>query len=220
MRPFVIIPAYNEAKHLGDVIARTKKFCKDIIVVDDGSRDETSAVCRAANVVVLAHIVNLGKGAALKTGCDFAVSRGADILIALDADGQHDPEEIPHFLAGLQEGNSIVFGIRQFNHAMPLVLRFGNMAISLCANLLYHVSLPDTQCGYRAFTKEAYAKIRWSSSDYSMESEMIAKAGRQRLKYSQIPIKTVYSDKYKGTTVLDGIRIVINMVFWWFRFVI
>jgi len=220
MRPFVIIPAYNEAKHLGDVITRTNKFCKDIIVVDDGSRDKTRAVAKAGNAVVLTHLVNLGKGAALKTGCDFAISHGADILIALDADGQHDPEEIPRFLAGLQEGSSIVFGIRQFNQAMPLVLRFGNWAISLCANLLYHVRLSDTQCGYRAFTREAYGKIRWNSSDYSMESEIVAKTGRERLKYSQIPITTVYSDKYKGTTVLDGIRIMINMVFWWFRFVI
>jgi hypothetical protein len=81
-------------------------------------------------------------------------------------------------------------------------------------NILYGIRLNDTQCGFRAFSGDAYKKIRWNASDYSMESEMISRAGKQRLKYVQIPIRTIYSDKYKGTTILDGIRIVINMVRW------
>jgi hypothetical protein len=79
---------------------------------------------------------------------------------------------------------------------------------------LYGISLNDTQCGFRAFSKDAYKKIRWNASDYSMESEMISRTGKQKLKYVQIPIETIYSDRYKGTTVIDGIKIVLNM-FWW-----
>ena len=97
---------------------------------------------------------------------------------------------------------------------MPFVLRFGNKFISSMTKILYGISLFDTQSGYRAFTDDAYKKIRWNSADYSMESEMIARVGKQKLKYAQIPIETIYADKYKGTTILDGIKIVLNM-FWW-----
>ena len=97
---------------------------------------------------------------------------------------------------------------------MPIVLRFGNWFISNIASILYGVSLNDTQCGFRAFSKESYIKIRWNATDYSMESEMISRAGKQKLKYVQIPIQTRYADKYKGTTIIDGIKIVLNMVWW------
>ena len=97
---------------------------------------------------------------------------------------------------------------------MPFVLRFGNWFISGVVRILYGISLKDTQCGFRAFSQLAYKKIRWNASDYSMESEMISRAGKQRLKYAQIPIGTIYSDKYKGTTIIDGIKIVLNMVWW------
>ena len=167
---------------------------------------------------MLRHIVNLGKGAALKTGCDFAVKKGAEFIIALDADAQHDPGDIPRFAEKLKKYD-IVFSYRKASSKMPPVLRFGNWFISNVVGILYGIRLNDTQCGFRAFSKEAYRKIRWNSIDYSMESEMIARAGRQRLKYVQIPIQTIYSDRYKGTTVLDGMKIVLNMA-WWklFRF--
>ena len=97
---------------------------------------------------------------------------------------------------------------------MPLVLRFGNWFISNVVRILYGIDLSDTQCGFRAFSGEAYKKIRWNASDYSMESEMISKAGKQKLKYVQIPIQTIYSDKYKGTTIVDGVKIVLNMIWW------
>ena len=80
--------------------------------------------------------------------------------------------------------------------------------------LLYNIKIKDTQSGYRAFSVEAYKKIRWRSSDYSMESEMIANVGKHKLKYEQIPIETIYTDRYKGTTVLDGVKIVFNMLWW------
>jgi hypothetical protein len=97
---------------------------------------------------------------------------------------------------------------------MPTVFRFGNLVINKMAELLYHIRLHDTQCGYRAFTAAAYKKIRWRSYDYSVESEMIARVGKRRLRYTQTPIKTVYQDRYKGTTIFDGIKIVIKMMWW------
>ncbi len=212
---WVVIPAYNEAAHIKQVIKSTKRYARNIVVVDDGSDDATYANAKKAGVTVLRHIVNLGKGAALKTGCDFSLSQRAQVIIAIDADGQHDPREIPKLLAALKQAD-IVFGYRKFTKDMPFVLKLGNIFIGTAIRLLYGISLKDTQCGYRAFTAAAYRKLRWKSLDYAVESEMIANAGRHKLKYREVEIQTIYSDKYKGTTVLDGIKIVLNMVLWRF----
>jgi len=210
---WAVIPAYNEEGNIISIVKKTKKYVNNVAVVDDGSKDKTKVSAEKAGAIVLRHIVNLGKGAALKTGCDLAVKKGAKFIIALDADAQHDPDDIPRFLEKLKKYD-IVFSYRKASNKMPIVFRFGNMFISNVVNIVYGISLNDTQCGFRAFSREAYKKIRWNASDYSMESEMISRAGKQRLKYVQIPIQTVYSDKYKGTTIIDGIKIVLNM-FWW-----
>lgn len=210
---WLVIPAYNEQKYLGSIIKKARSYVKNIVVVDDGSSDKTYEGAEKAGVVVLRHIVNLGKGCTLKTGCDYAISKGADIIVAMDADSQHKPEDIPRFLKSLH-GKDIVFGYRSLNKGMPLILRLGNNFINDATKVLYGLGLKDTQCGFRAFTKEAYKKIRWKAKDYVMESEMIANAGKHNLKYSEIPIETIYSDRYKGTTVFDGIKIVWNLIWW------
>ena len=210
---WVIIPAHNEEKHIEKVIKETKKFVKNILVVDDGSQDKTSFVAEKSGVFVLKHIVNLGKGAALKTGCEFAIKNNAEKIVVLDADGQHDPKEIPEFVKALDNAD-IVFGYRRLNKSMPFVLRYGNWFIFFMTKLLFGLKIVDTQCGYRAFTSNVYNKIKWNAVDYSMESEMVANTGKVRLRYKQIPIETIYSDMYKGTTVIDGTKIVLNMIWW------
>jgi len=211
-KPFIIIPAHNEGRHIGDVVKKAKAF-GSVIVVDDGSKDATGAAAKAHGAEVISHIINMGKGAALKTGCDRAVKDGASQLVVLDADSQHDPEEIPQFLAALKSAD-MVFGYRAFSKEMPVILRLGNWAISKMTRILFGVKINDTQSGYRAFTADAYQKIRWASSSYSMESEMIANMAKHNLKYSQVPIKTIYADRYKGTTIIDGIKIVMNLLWW------
>ncbi|MBI2660083.1 glycosyltransferase family 2 protein [Candidatus Woesearchaeota archaeon] len=210
---WAVIPAYNEQHSIAGIVKKTKEYVNNVVLVDDGSTDKTNELARQAGAIVLKHIVNLGKGAALKTGCDFAVKNGAKSIIAIDADAQHNPNDIPRFTEKLKKYD-IVFSYRKASRKMPFVLRFGNWFISNITVFLYGIKLNDTQCGFRAFSKEAYKKIRWSASDYSMESEMIARAGRQSLKYVQIPIQTIYSDEYKGTTIIDGIKIVFNMIKW------
>ena len=214
---WIVIPAYNEGDKISEVIEKAKFFSSNVIVVDDGSRDNTKQIAEREGIVVLSHVVNLGKGAALKTGCDYAVMKGAEKIVVLDADMQHKPEDIPRFLKAL-EGRDIVFGYRQLDSgSMPSILRFGNKFINKLAFVLFGIKLNDTQCGFRAFTSEAYKKIRWRAADYSMESEMIANAGKQKLNYSEVAIETVYLDRYKGTTVLDGVKIVMNMISWRIR---
>lgn len=210
---FAVIPAYNEESNIKKVISETKKYVSNLVVVDDGSKDKTIEEARKERVIVLKHITNLGKGATLKTGCDYAVMHGAQKIIVLDADAQHEPSQIPNFLNELKDVD-VVLGYRRLNEEMPFVLKFGNWFINKTTKLLYGINLHDTQCGYRAFTADAYKKIRWKSSSYSMESEMLANMGKKSLKYKEIPIETIYTDKYKGTTIIDGIKIVCNLFFW------
>ena len=191
---YTVIPAHNESKNIGEIIKRTRKFISKIIVVDDGSTDNTYNIAKKSDAIVLKHVINLGKGAALKTGCDYALKSGAEYIIVLDADAQHDPEEIPKFIQKLQN-NEIIFGYRTGSRKMPSLLKFGNWFISSTINILYKVNLRDTQSGYRAFTSNAYKKIRWTATDYSMESEMIVNVGKHKLKYTELPIKTIYSDR-------------------------
>lgn len=209
----VVIPAYNEGKTILEVITKTKKFAQSIIVVDDGSHDNTAVEAAKAGAVVLRHKVNLGKGAALKTGCDFAVQQGAQNIITMDADGQHDPKEIPLFIAALEQ-HDIVFGSRKTPQSMPGVFKFGNKAITWTLQLLYGVTVEDSQCGYRSFKSDVYKHLRWEATDYYIETEMAIRAGKKNLKHTTIPIETIYADKYKGTTIFDGVAIVTKMIGW------
>jgi UDP-N-acetylglucosamine---dolichyl-phosphate N-acetylglucosaminyltransferase len=213
---FAIIPAYNEEKHIREIVRKTKKYASNVVVIDDGSKDKTSSVAERGRAIVLKHIVNLGKGAALKTGCDYAIKNKADFIIAIDADAQHDPKEIKKFIESLKN-HEIALGYRKLNKKMPLILKFGNWFINKTISFLYGIKIKDSQCGYRAFTAKAYKKLRWKASDYSMESEIIAKIGKYKIPYDEIQIETIYSDKYKGTTVLDGIKIIFNLIMWRFN---
>ena len=172
MSVYVIIPACNEAKNIGDVIKKVRKHTNNIIVVDDGSRDKTYEIARKNKAVVLRHVVNMGKGAALKTGCDYALKQGAKKIIVLDADGQHDPKEIPVFLKNLNR-NEIVFGGRKLNKKMPFVLKFGNLVLHQIAKSLYNIDIKDTQCGYRAFTANAYKKIRSTGASVALITSIV-----------------------------------------------
>ena len=213
---YVIIPAHNEAAHIGAVLERARKLVapERIIVVDDGSRDNTAQEAKKRNVTVLRQVINIGKGSALRTGSTYACRKGAEALIYMDSDGQHDPEDLPRILAALS-GNDIVFTCRAMtSQHMPLVKRFGNAFIDVLTKLLFHINITDTQSGYKAMTREAYEKLKLISNDYSIESEIVAKTGKYQLKFAQVPIKTVYADRYKGTTIFDGINIVMKMLWW------
>lgn len=211
MDNIALIPAYNEEKTIAAVIAKTKSQVEQVIVIDDGSADATSPEAVRAGAIILKHKVNLGKGAALKTGCEYALQQGAQKIIVLDADGQHDPAEIPKFIKALEQ-HEIVFSYRQVPDSMPLMMRFGNSFINRALGAMYGVNIRDSQCGYRAFTAAAYPKISWDAPDYYVETEMILRAGKKKLKHTSIPIETIYADKYKGTTVWDGFKIVTKMI--------
>ncbi|EKD75939.1 MAG: glycosyl transferase [uncultured bacterium] len=214
-----VIPAHNESKHIRKVIDKARQYVDYVIVVDDGSNDDTNVIAKSfgGNVVALRHTINLGKGATLKTGCEAASRLKVDAIVCMDADNQHKPESIPQFIKALQEKKvDIVYGMRQFNNKMPFMMLVGNYTLSKVISWLFHVVIHDTQSGYRAFTREAFNKLSWESSGYEAETEMIVRASEQKLKYAEIDIETIYNDNYKGTTALDGVRILLYILRWKF----
>ena len=208
-----VIPAYNEEQRIRAVVVEAKKYADLVVVVNDGSRDKTVSQASVKDVVVLSHIINLGKGAAARTGCDWAVDNGATRIVLLDGDGQHEPHEIPRFAKELDK-HDMVFGQRKKDKNMPGLYRVGNWGLTTMSRVLFGIGIRDSQSGYRAMTADAYRKVRWNSSDYGMESEMIVRAGLARLSHKEITIKTIYLERYKGTGIMDGVKIALSMLKW------
>lgn len=210
MKISVVIPAYNEEKRIGSVLSEIKKMGFEALVVDDGSTDKTSGVAKRFTPYVLRHCLNLGKGAALKTGCQAAFDLGAKAVVIMDSDGQHKPSDIPKFIEALKKCE-VVFGRRDFR-GTPLVRLVGNKLISFLVKLFFGIKVKDILCGFKAFTKKAYKKIKWNSLGYSVETEIAAMAGKRRLKYCEVEVATVYYDKFKGLTVTGGIEILVDIL--------
>jgi len=208
-----VIPSFNEEKNISSVVRKTKKYVNKVIVVDDGSKDKTGKFARRAGAIVLTHRINLGVGATNKTGCEAALKLKADIIITLDGDGQHNPKEIPKMIKKIKEGYDIVFGARiKKRKKMPLLRKLGNRLSSNLQNFLFKSKLSDVQSGYRCFTKSAYKKIRWETSGYNVENEIIINVVKNNLRYCEIPIDTVYNDAYKGISPVDGFKILLFII--------
>lgn len=213
---FVVVPVYNEGSGLSELLRRVSHYvpATNIVVVDDGSspKVERDSVAPAN---VLRHRINLGKGMALKTGCEHALRKGADAIVLMDGDGQHEPAEIPRLVDALREVD-IVFAARKLGQDMPSVRRVGNQVLNRSARWLYGVDLQDIWCGYRAFRSECFSKISWNADDYSVDVEMAIRAMRSRLSYREVGIETIYHDAYKGVTVLDGLQLLLRLLRWKF----
>lgn len=217
MKIAAIIPAYNEEKHIEKVVKDTKKYVDLVITIDDGSRDKTFEKTKDADIR-LRHVINMGKGVALKTGIMAALQKKADLLITMDSDGQHEPDDIPRLVDKLKkEGLDVVIGKRPFSKNAPFIFKFGNWFLNQAFYRLFGLKVEDTQSGFRAIKASVVPKIMWKSQGYAVETEMLAQAGKNNLKCAEIPIKSTYLEKYKGTTVFDGIKIFISMLLWKIR---
>jgi glycosyltransferase involved in cell wall biosynthesis len=218
MNKIAIIPAFNEKEKIAVVLNKIIDFVDLVIVVDDGSTDGTNIIAKNINkkVIVLKHELNLGKGAALKTGCEAALKLNADVIICLDADDQHKPEDIPRFIEKIRVGNDIVFGSRLIGKGMPLTRFLGNKFLSAVICQLFKIYINDTQSGFKAFTAEAYKQLKWQSPDYAVETEIIVKTAEKKLKFEEISINTIYHDNYKGVTPITGLQIFFQILKWKF----
>jgi len=205
------------------VLGRLDEVCTEgfplrVCVVDDASTDDTAALAEAAGAHVVRMSHNVGKGAAARAGADAAVAARAEIIVLVDADGQHRPEDIPRFVEAIAAGDAqVVHGVRSFGHEMPLLFRVGNLALNLCLFVLFGLWTRDSQCGMQAFSATAYRSLRWASTDYSMESEILVRVARAGLPRVDVEIPTIYLDSAKGTRPSDGVRILGQMLRWRFR---
>lgn len=216
MNVWVVIAAFNEEKHLGNVLKETKKYAKNIVVVDDGSVDNTPVIAENAGLPVIKLRENHGKGYALRTGCDYAAEEGADVIVSLDADGQHPPSYIPKLLSTLEkEKVDIVFTWRARNKAMPLTRAIGNWGLNFLMRVLFGPKQRDMLCGFMVFIVPAYWKIRWTADRYGVETEITANCLTKRLKWTEIQIPTLYHERGKGVKLKDAISIAFFIV--WLR---
>lgn len=195
MRTCVVIPTYNESKAIADIIGRIVKLGLEIIIVDDGSSDDTAEIARAAGAKVLRNDSNMGKGASLIRGFNFALVQGFDAVISMDGDGQHSCDDINEFIRKAQNSQSAIFiGNRMVSTAnMPFIRIITNRFMSELISFIAKQRIPDTQCGFRLIKKEALTKLNLTSSKYEIESEVLIKAARLGFKIESIPVKTIYS---------------------------
>ncbi len=216
MKTFAIIPALNEYIRMPSVLDQVLQFVDGVIIVDDGSGQPLQETLpKRERVKFVRHEINLGKGAAMTTGVAAARNLGVEAVVFLDADGQHDPREIPLLVQPLREGRAdIVFGARSFHKDMPWVAKIGNIFLTTMLSWLFHIKVRDTQSGFRAFRIASYPQLRWQSPRYAVETEMLVNAGKHHVPWAEVSIRTIYLDGYRGTTVLDGIKIFINMLAW------
>ena len=209
-RVAAVIPAYNEEKHIGEVVRRTRQQLDDVLVVDDGSADKTAESAREAGAQVIVHEQNQGKGETIKTGLRHWLERQFDLVIILDADGQHRPEEIDHFIAATFSADEpkMVLGNRMNDiSTMPLVRRFVNRWMSRQISTACGQEIPDTQCGYRLLHRQLIPEVLGGAARFDYETEMLIVASRKGFRIASVPISTVYSDEVSSIhPVRDTLR--------------
>jgi len=216
MKACVLIPSYNVEDNIGDIVKRTKDMGIDPIVVDDGSTDDTEKVASENGALVMRHIKNLGKGASIKEGVDFILRMtNFDTIIIMDGDGQHNPDDIQKFIAHEREyDDDIIIGNRMsLTRNMPFVRLATNKFMSFLLSAMCKQRIPDTQCGFRLIKRRVLEKIKFESTKYDLESEILIKASRMKFKIASVPIETIYRNELSRIhPVKDTIRFIVLLV--------
>jgi glycosyltransferase involved in cell wall biosynthesis len=194
MKACVVIPTYNEARTISVLVKQIRKQGLDALVIDDGSSDNSGQIARDNGALLLKNEQNLGKGASLIKGFDWALKNSYDAVITMDGDGQHLPEEIPDFIQAAQDRDKdIIIGNRMSQRRnMPLVRVWTNKFMSWIISKVTKQKIPDSQCGFRLIKKEVLARLHLVTSKYEIESEILIKASRLGFKIASVPIKSVY----------------------------
>lgn len=220
---YIVLPAFGEENVIEKVIKDIKKEgYNNIVVVDDGSKDNTYKKAKSTGVTTIKHVINRGKGAATQTGIDAALLLDADIVVTMDSDGQHNPKEIKDMIKPILDNEAdVVVGSRMLNAKdMPISRKLMNQVANIVTFIFFGVYLKDSQSGFRAYTKEALKNAYTYMNRYEFESEMLGQIKKQRIK--EIPIQVIYTDhsynKYKGIKnfsaqgLLNGINMVVRLI--------
>ncbi len=211
MRTCVIIPTYNESRTIGGLVNKIRQQNLEVLVVDDGSQDNTFQIAKDSGAKVLRNPRNSGKGASLIRGFDYALANDFDAVITMDGDGQHRCEEIPYFIRLAKYSASGMFiGNRMLQTKnMPLARVLTNRFMSWLISRVAGQRIPDTQCGFRLVKKEVLRKISLQSPKFEIESELIIKAARSGFKIEAVPIQTVYhKEKSRINPLIDTLRFI------------
>lgn len=225
-KAYVVVPVFNESKYIEDffnnLIAEVKNIrsIKKVIFVNDGSTDNTYGKLKVLtnsykNFSVLNHKVNKGKGCAMLTGLRFAAKDGADAVIFMDGDGQHNPKFLGSFLRKLELA-PIVFGFRLLAKNAPVLRRTGNLIAGFIIHNLFNIKRKDLLCGFMALRKDVFNKVIWRSNGYGVEAEISAVVGRKKIEFDEVFVSTIYLDRRKGVTLWHAFRILLHLPSWYF----
>ncbi len=194
---YFVIPAYNEAACVGQVVHRIRGKYPTVVVVDDGSTDQTAEVARTAGAFVLRHLLNRGQGAALKTGIDFALTRGAEIIVTFDSDGQHQLEDVETLIAPVLAGRcDVALGSRFLDKESrvpfmrKMTLKFGVFFTRLVSG----IKVTDTHNGLRALSRKAAEQIQIRQDRMAHASEILDEIARLKLHFCEVPTRIVYTE--------------------------
>ncbi|MFH1382039.1 MAG: glycosyltransferase family 2 protein [Chloroflexota bacterium] len=189
------IPCFNTERFIGNVVSQTVKYVDQVIVIDDGSTDNTVEIARTAGAVVISHGMNKGYGEAIKSCLEAGRTNAASILVTLDGDGQHNPDQIPALLVPIRQGDAdMVIGSRFLNDEVkiPAYRRFGIQVITFLFNVGSHAKVSDAQSGFRAYSQKALGSIWTTEAGMSISVETIIKARKAGLRIKEVPISCQY----------------------------
>lgn len=214
MKTFCIIPAYNEATTIFEVINKVKPMVDEVVVINDGSSDKTKELAKTSGTIVLSHIINRGQGAALETGNKYALNNGAEIIVHFDADGQFLAEEIKDIILPIIKGEAdIVFGSRFLGKKsnLPSFKKYIIIPLAHLVNKIFiGTTLTDPQNGFRAMSAETARKIIIEQDGMAHNTEIISKTFENNLKIKEIPITVIYHDF--GQRFSGGLKIIKDLI--------
>ena len=217
---YIILPAYNEATRIRPVIEEIARKGYKMIIVNDGSSDNTLDVIKASqkkypkNIFIYSHIINRGVGMAMQTGFDAVLRYNPKYVVNMDSDGQHSVDDLENVLEPLVTGRAqAVIGVRPLKD-MPLSRNFANAIMNLLTRIFYRVNVSDSQTVFRAITAEALKKIEINARGYLISSEFIREVHDNKIPFEEVPIKTIYTPETqaKGTNVTEAFKILIQMI--------
>ncbi len=203
-KTIVGMPAYNEGKYIGSLVLQAQQYADEVIVVDDGSTDHTAKVAELAGATVVRHVENKGYGSAIQSILAEAKKQNADILVILDADSQHNPEEIPSLIKAVSEGSDVVIGSREMQrNVIAPYRRLGQRVLSRLTYIASRKKLSDTASGFRAYSRKAIATLELKEKGMAVSSEIVSEASKKGLKVTEVPISVVYT---KDGSTLTPVR--------------
>ena len=208
------IAALNEARYIGSVVLQASQYVDEVIVVDDGSTDKTSAVAGLAGATVIRHPENRGKGAAIQSILAAARKRNPDVLVLLDGDAQHDANEIPVLIKPISEGFDLVIGSREAqDHKTPRYRRIGKRVIQRSTRFASRTHIFDSESGFRALSPRAIKELDLKENGFAIESEMITRAADKQLKITEVPISNIYTrDGSTINPVKQGVNVLSRVI--------